>query len=79
MEYVYFMQATEEQYKKLMNLLDLSLKKDGLEAIQDVVDLYNVLVSANKVPVSQLPQVVDEKVAVKTEEKTAETVPDFPG
>lgn len=53
MEYVYIMQASEEQYKKMMKLLDLTVKKDGLSCLQDVVDIYNVLVSSQKIPTTQ--------------------------
>jgi hypothetical protein len=67
MEHVYFIQATEEQFNKLMNFLDVVLKKQGLEVIQDAVDVYNVLVSANKVPISALKEALPQEL-VKAED-----------
>jgi hypothetical protein len=54
-EYIYLLQATEEQYQKFMKFLDIVLKKDGVEKLQDVVDVYNVLASARKMPVFEEP------------------------
>jgi hypothetical protein len=65
MEYVYLLQATEAQYQKIMKFLDGAIKRDGLEAIQDVVDVYNVLVSGRKIPLS-------EEAAQPTPEQTIE-------
>ena len=56
MEYVYLLQATEEQYLKMMKLLDAAIKQDGLEVIQDVVDIYNVLVSGQKMQIPEQQQ-----------------------
>lgn len=53
MEYVYLLQATEEQYKKIIKFLDVALKKEGLDILQDVVDIYNVAVSATKLPLPE--------------------------
>lgn len=61
MEYVYLLQATEEQFQKMMKFLDVAIKKDGLEVIQDVVDVYNVLVSAKKVSVQETDSVEESK------------------
>lgn len=45
---VYLMQATKEQIDTMMNFLDSALKKDGLSALQEVVEIYNVLIQAQK-------------------------------
>jgi hypothetical protein len=84
MEYVYLLQATEAQYQKMMKFLDGAIRKDGLEAIQDVVDIYNVLVSGRKMPLyeeaaqstlaslEETEQPVEiEKAPVPEEESTA--------
>lgn len=40
---------SDEQLKKLLNLVDLNLKLNGLSVLSDTVDLYNVLMSAENV------------------------------
>ena len=40
---------SDEQLKKLLNLVDLNLKLNGLAALSDTVDLYNVLMTAKNV------------------------------
>jgi hypothetical protein len=60
MEYVYLLQATEAQYQKMMKFLDVAIKQDGLEVIQDVVDIYNVLVSGQKIQVPTTEQAAPE-------------------
>jgi hypothetical protein len=72
MDYVYLLQATEEQYQKMMKFLDVVIKKEGLDVIQDVVDVYNVLVSGRKVPLSlpepeQPAQKLVEELPIPTE------------
>ncbi len=66
-EYMYLLQATESQYQKMMKFLDTAIKEGGLEVIQDVVDIYNVLVSGQKF---QVPEVPEEPSAETATEKT---------
>lgn len=73
MEYVYLLQATEVQYQKMMKFLDTAIKQDGLEVIQDVVDIYNVLVSGQKL---QVPEQIAPEVPTTV---AAITPPDLPG
>ena len=48
---------SEEQLKKLLNLVDLNLKLNGLAVLQDTVDLYNVLMTAVPEPPNPEPVV----------------------
>jgi len=43
------MKITDSQMTKIYKLLDDNLKKRGLESLQDVVEVYNALVSAVKI------------------------------
>jgi len=45
---MFLLQATDEQIQKILKFLDSVLKKEGIEVLQDVVDVYNVVVSAQK-------------------------------
>lgn len=52
MSYVYLMQANQEQMDKMMNFLDTVLRKEGVNALQDVVEIYNVYVQASKMQIA---------------------------
>ncbi len=54
-ETVYLMQATKAQIDTMMNFLDLVLKRDGLGALQEVVDIYNVLTQAQRMQLAPEP------------------------
>lgn len=45
------MQATKEQIDTMMNFLDTVLKRDGLQSLQEVVEIYNVLIQAQKMAI----------------------------
>lgn len=54
-ETVYLMQATKAQIDTMMNFLDLVLKRDGLGALQEVVEIYNVLTQAQRMQLAPEP------------------------
>ncbi len=76
MEYVYLLQATEAQYQKIMKFLDGAIKRDGLEAIQDVVDVYNVLVSGRKIPLSEEAAQPPPEQTIEVEEVSSQPEPE---
>ncbi|MEK6880415.1 MAG: hypothetical protein AABY22_12435 [Nanoarchaeota archaeon] len=47
---------SDEQLKKLLNLIDLNLKLNGLAVLQDTVDLYNVLMTAENYQILTQPE-----------------------
>lgn len=46
---VYTLVATDETLAKFLKLLDARLKKEGLECLYEVAELYNVITSAVEV------------------------------
>ena len=46
---MYNLQLTKKQLETLTNLLDLSLKVNGLTSLGTVVELYNVVLSAQEI------------------------------
>jgi len=62
------LQVSDMQMNKIYRILDELLKRDGLGALQDVVEVYNALITAVKLPDSEA-MTKSEEVPLSTEEK----------
>lgn len=65
-------QVTDSQMNKIYGLLDEQLKKGGLEVLQEVVEVYNALMTAVKVP----EPVVQPQEVVQVEKEVQPTPPE---
>lgn len=66
------MQATKQQVDTMMNFLDTVLKRDGLAALQDVVEIYNVLIQARQMQI--VPEQGQQQLAEQDQELVKATV-----